>query len=1200
MSDCSEHKNPLQHNGTSQPQRFLPGMDLDNYALADEKEYGDWIVFAAEFARYIRYYGSDHLSTRDWQAFFTGDISAKLGLIAIQDIDRYRTEIKDRLDYIRDDDNSASLGIIYMKLNELFSALLTLSKALDETLAQLPEETSLKSTIFNLVRTKLAPALKQLLAYHKAAGTLGYLDHSVTTSWKILNYPLTDAMEIISAEGLGSAWWHGSGASGWNDYINAIAEDDSIFNNPLTEFSKDYYSIEHAANHNLFTGIFDTYLTAYTRIIGEAETELLRTLESYDAHTPHYTLFLTFLRLFRISRDHLNTLTRRHLDFYYREVLKLAPKAAEANQVHVLGELAKHVDEYLLASGTALKAGKDSLNKEVLYTLDADTVLNKAAVARLISFYKGDADESLEIFARPEGRMGFALASHYLYLAEGERKVFVRLVTNPAAILDGKKIECWLTTEKEWYRAESVSINSSGIKLSNSTTGCTEISFTIPGSAPAIVNYNAAVHEGLFNCDLPVLKMILAHDDSSDDEYDLLKDVTFTQMEIRVEVGMGSSFNQKGLKNLVLSNDLGPVDASKPFMPFGIQPTAGNRLVIGSKEIFSKKNATVQLYLEWKDLPGNKSKVSYESLDDEGHFPNIDIKILKNGIWDKLAGDVELFSTKKKNKVSPKRLISTEGFVLDDAITGYGENYGAYSLNSVDGFAALQLTEGFGHKKYLSALTDYFIRQANNVASDDIDMPDEPYTPVLQSLYAGYSAFSRTDLSSASSFAGREIRFFHLYPFGEAELTTISAEPGFLLPQFKHLEDGNPEPHEGEFYIGIENLGPGQSVNLLFQVLEGTTDPLLTKPKKHVHWSYLGNNEWIAFEDGEYSDSTLDLVQSGIISFAIPQGATTENTLLPPGHIWIRAAITKAAGAVCKLVSVDAQAALATFSNQENAGDFLDHPLAAGTISKLKVTDASVKKLIQPYSSFGGRQKESDGHFNIRVSERLRHKSRAITVWDYERLVLENFPEIYKVKCLNHTQSEEGIYNEIKPGHVSIITIPSLQNRNDTNPLKPYTQQSTLTNIENYLKKKVSCFVRLRACQPQFEEVRLEFSLKLHEAFRDFVFYSTRLKEEITQYLSPWAYGSPSSIDFGGKVYKSAVINFIEERYYVDYITDVFMYVKTDEESVESADLDEVTASAARSILVSAPASKHVIHEIVISDESLTEPCPNTLNNNTQ
>src|SRR5690606_34836977 len=196
------------------------------------------------------------------------------------------------------------------------------------------------------------------------------------------------------------------------------------------------------------------------------------------------------------------------------------------------------------------------------------------------------------------------------------------------------------------------------------------------------------------------------------------------------------------------------------------------------------------------------------------------------------------------------------------------------------------------------------------------------------------------------------------------------------------------------------------------------------------------------------------LIRSGIISFIIPADATTGNSLLPAGSIWIRASITTLTQAVCKLLSVLAQAALVNFTDQNNATDFLDHAIPAGTISKLKEPSSSVKKISQPYASSGGRANETDETYYIRSRERLRHKSRAITIWDYEHLILEAFPDIHKVKCLNHTKYVGNDYNEVAPGHVTIITIPNLVNRNDANPLRPYTNQDVLTSIFDFLKMK--------------------------------------------------------------------------------------------------------------------------------------------------
>lgn len=1254
MGNCSDQKNPLQNTGTSQSQRLLAGLNRNVFAVPDEKDYADWIVFANNFAAFINYYNTSHKVDGNWQPFFSSDIAAQLGTIAVQSVDGYRQEVKELFDYVRDDEHENELPEVRGKLNELFSYLLTLSKALDFYLLKLSDSTRLKQTIVNLVENKLSPAMATLLTYYKAAQDHAYLNQSALSSQVVLNVPLTDAEQVIETDGLSASWYDSDTYADWATYVAAIEADDSIYNNPLTAFTEEFLSIEHAANHNLFTGIFDTYLSAYTKIVQDAETELLKTLEVYDAHTPHYALFLTFLMLYRFTQTHINTITQRHLDFYYKEVLQLQPRAAEANQVHVLGELAKQVDSYLLAKGTALKAGKDSLKKEVQYTLDSDVVFNKAAVSQLKSFYKASSDDTvydagtatvtqnntgrifaspvansddgngaaltsdskewqpyvhkvyedarLERVSMPKASIGFALASHYLYLTEGERKVFVRFVLSNNAVLNNKKIECYLTAEKEWYQVETVTIASSGKHLSDGATSCAEISFTIPGTAPAIVNYDAAKHGGTFNVDLPMLKIYLVNDDSLAYEYDALKDITITQTEIRVEVGMDSGYNQKGLKNLLLSNDFGVLDASKPFMPFGNAPKKDAGFVIGNKEIFNKKNAALTLNIEWADLPDAASKIKYEKNSSSTSVPSCTVQMLAGGKWidhsdeSTILSAVSLFS----GTTSKVQAFSSGQPVSDSVISDFDEPYSDITASSINGFIKLSLSSSFGYSDYVTDFAKYIVEKSPDIDNTITVEPIEPYSPKIKSLYAGYAAYANVNLANSDedNYNGREISFFHIYPFGDGEQHAYltPTENVCLLPQFKHTSDGLNKHHIGEFYVGIQNLEAGDSVNILFQLMEGTTDPTVAKPTEHIHWSYLSNNNWVQFESSGYSDNTLELVQSGIISFAIPADATADNTILPTGYVWIRASVTEAAEAVCKLITVDAQAAIATFEDNDNAPDFLDMALAAGTVSKLKTPDASVKKLTQPYASFGGRAKESDDQFYIRASERLRHKGRAITVWDYEHLVLEAFPEIYKVKCLNHTQIEDGTYHEVRPGYVSIITIPSQQNRNDADPLKPYTQQSTLTKIENYLRKRTSCFVNLRACQPQFEEVRMEFSLKLYDAYKDFTYYANMLKDEITQFLSPWASGDNSTIDFGGKVYKSVLINFIEERYYVDYITDVFMYVKVDDVTAESSDMDEITASTARSILVSATASKHTIHELDEDDTETEETC--TDNNN--
>src|SRR6185437_16186463 len=130
-----------------------------------------------------------------------------------------------------------------------------------------------------------------------------------------------------------------------------------------------------------------------------------------------------------------------------------------------------------------------------------------------------------------------------------------------------------------------------------------------------------------------------------------------------------------------------------------------------------------------------------------------------------------------------------------------------------------------------------------------------------------------------------------------------------------------------------------------------------------------------------------------------------------------------------------------------------------------------------------------------------------------------------------------------------------------------------------FLQQRISCHVNLNVNNPIFEEVKMVFNLKLMDG-KDYSYYSKLLKDSITRYLSPWAYGQADDVQFGGKIEKSVLINFIESQPYVDYITDVQLLLLSSDPNVTPQDQDEVVASTAISILVSVPAEKHGITQI--------------------
>ncbi|MFP4065685.1 MAG: hypothetical protein ACLFS0_09330, partial [Bacteroidales bacterium] len=222
----------------------------------------------------------------------------------------------------------------------------------------------------------------------------------------------------------------------------------------------------------------------------------------------------------------------------------------------------------------------------------------------------------------------------------------------------------------------------------------------------------------------------------------------------------------------------------------------------------------------------------------------------------------------------------------------------------------------------------------------------------------------------------------------------------------------------------------------------------------------------------------------------------------------------------------------------------------------------------QPYPSFGGTPRESDRDYWLRTSERLRHKNRAVTLFDYERLVLQQFPEVYKVKCLTHTSLKKADgspdYFEINPGHVSLLVIPDIRNQKSYDPLQPRASRNLLSNIEEFINQQNTLHVQVVADNPDYEVVLLDFSVKFHPQY-DPNTYRKILNNDIVKYLSPWAFGEYGNIHFGGILHKSILIGFIEDRPYVDFIS-AFKLMR----QADMTDTNYIQAASARAILVSA------------------------------
>ena len=163
------------------------------------------------------------------------------------------------------------------------------------------------------------------------------------------------------------------------------------------------------------------------------------------------------------------------------------------------------------------------------------------------------------------------------------------------------------------------------------------------------------------------------------------------------------------------------------------------------------------------------------------------------------------------------------------------------------------------------------------------------------------------------------------------------------------------------------------------------------------------------------------------------------------------------------LTAIRKQLKVSFLPGAENDLNRLENPLDAESIADFTVNNPAIAAVAQTYQSFAGEPEEETDTFYIRVSEHLRHKGRAITLFDYERLVLEAFPEIHRVKCITHTlgRRQEAFDYELAPGFVTLAVIPDLSQLKYADRFQPKVTLGTLKKIEAYLMERTSPFVRL-------------------------------------------------------------------------------------------------------------------------------------------
>jgi hypothetical protein len=1144
------HQNPLSGR---------PTKPLDTgYFLPDERTFSDLLKFTNLHSRHIRFYDLTDNPDGDWYDFFVSDevfLLAEIDSYPLQDVEKKRIDIL--ISFENQGGHAVKMGLTRELFDMVFRLLRTINDwyVLSSKYNRNRESTLLELELTSAIEDSARGSFHRLKAIREAHRDEngGHLFH-----WR--------------EESFSTLWRKDDPAQS----VEAQAPPDGT--DPDAHLLKQLMLV--------LKPVYDTM----SQLIVRANRLLEHSLDKDDRHQPHIGLFLAFLKLYRYVQDDINRIPERQLAFYFEEILGQRRRRRVPDRMMVNFRTDPGTETVFLKQGAVLLAGQNAEGELIRYALERDVRLYPLTIAETATLFvsrNSQVDQNTRfqmvsgVYARAlpydpasveswstlggeqrflpadertmdDARIGFVIASPVLRLWGGERTVrlewlftdssFHFLTTILMDISNARRLkpdEVFYSVFTGSIRLEYtspegwVAVEDFRFLPPEQWDACTfTLEFKLGRSAPPLSPYAEAVHRSGLSIDQPAIRVVLLGANA----YHPYSHLQF--LELR-EIGVNVSVQD--LRNLVLHSSSGPLDDSGPFEILGATPRKGSFLLVGNEEVFSKRLDELQIGWHYHGLPlDEKGLKGYYSVYPYG-ITNKSFKLRVSALSDfrfhprdgEKAQVVDMFeSDGKSTSVKPSRLI--EGIDLQALNIRHRydlerEDLEDYNSRKELGYIKLELTEpsmGFGY--------EVFSKVYNSVVTRSIDVkavrrgvgltyepPREPFTPMVENLYVNYSASStmRFTGSSAGDDTAAHDSFIHLQPFGTRTVFSGGKVTGSrLLPYFDM---------EGSLFIGLSNAKPLQAVSLLFDL--ELNDKWTVGKGPEIQWRYLSKDQWKPFKPERILfDETNGMINSGIICLELPVDITDDNESMRSGLHWISAGAKQKAELVSRIRRIFPNAASASYVVNDKDPD---HPvsLPAESVQSLELDVPGVLSVTQPLSSVNGRLAEGKEDFNQRVSEILRHKNRAITGWDIEKMLLRNFDWLSVASAFGHMGNEA----HVPPGRIVVAALPKIKDKGVFH--QPLLNPGQILQMEEYLKDVSSPFAEITVRNPVYEYIWFKCKIMLNTS--EVGVTLKRLHQDMLSFVCPWFYGDPQEAMNRRPLKKSEILNFIQTRPYVAFVT---------------------------------------------------------------
>ncbi|NGF76669.1 hypothetical protein G5B10_12345 [Fluviicola sp. SGL-29] len=821
---------------------------------------------------------------------------------------------------------------------------------------------------------------------------------------------------------------------------------------------------------------------------------------------PSWSVLINFIENLNKTAEQFNLRWQEYPEWYLRSVLGVQPLPVIGDKVWVVFEN-NGQEPVVIPENTRFKVSREK-NKTYYYQLTEEAEVHNVRLEKLFllhfnkdkrpatdsPFIKSIRLNELELqndqittYKNKDTTIGIRISSPLLVLREGVRTVKVTFyprndqwndqVSENSTLTSAFKL--YISTETGWEHIPEYMVKKERGKL--------KVLFTLPDSFPALTPCSYEVHS--FQSAYPALNVCLNLD--SDDYVNAsLEMIQLSHIKLRSEV--------KNVTNLQIYNELGKIDNSKPFVPFGMTTERGAWFTVGNYEINIKPTKTVTLNFEWEQLPEHPSGLKGHYSDYQKNIANHSFELAVNYLsdfqWKPVRGRTKfpLFASEKgtdllatTSSIGPIDVEKMATITIDE------QEYN-YSLQSRNGFLNFSLSNpemGFGESVYRRIFTEQMLKNARKKNKYPSIQP--PVQPVLKRISLNYEAEEIIDIRTHSDESRSSVSA--IIPLDEIAVS------GHDVPETVSFI---PEMQERNLLLALSNVQENMLLTLFFDVYANEHEDLQQdsirrqrEKIRHVRL-YIGNPHYWERMPLSFTrkDETIALLISGCMQMQLPE------TLSPQlfdsnGLLWIRigyndvddvnfpdikAVYTNAAQLEMILPEYEQEDLIVNCET----GDLTEDVLIPG-LNKIR--------RITPF--YDGRSGEDAHKKLMRMAEYAAHKGRAVTPRDYERLIIQAFPEIAKAKCIVNRKGSDATL------HIVVLPEKNMADRK----IHPLTPPHLLFNIERYIRNLASSYVKeITILNPVYEEIIIRCRIELKGYFS--VKRRKLLAQRINEFIAPWRY----------------------------------------------------------------------------------------------